>query len=357
MWKCRIAAAALIAAGLAGCDDAKPEATPPRPVRVMTIRGEVAGETVALTGQVRAKDQANLGFRIDGRVIERLANVGDTLRAGQVIARLAPQNEENGRRSAEAALAAAEAQLTQTRLTVGRQRELAKDGWTPRAKLDEAEQAFRTAQAQVDSARAQVRLAQDQLGYTVLAADTAGVVTAVGAEPGEVVRAGQTVVQLARQDGRDAVFDVPEQIILNPPRDPLVEIALTNDPKVTATGEVREVAPQADRTTRTFQVKVGITDPPAAMRLGSTVTGRIRLAAAPGVVVPASALAQANGRPAVWAVDPQALTVSLRAVDVLRYDPAQVVLSRGVGAGDVVVTAGVQLLHPGQKVRLLEAAQ
>jgi RND family efflux transporter MFP subunit len=161
-------------------------------------------------------------------------------------------------------------------------------------------------------------------------------------------------VQLARQGGRDAVFDVPEQLNRTGPRDPLVQIALTNDPTVRATGRVREVAPQADATTRTFQVKVGIIDPPQGMELGSTVTGRIKLPAPPGVEIPASALTQANGRPAVWVVDPHSQTVTLRSVEVLRYDPLTVVISQGLETGEVVVTAGVQVLRPGQKVRLLE---
>src|SRR6202023_2296565 len=151
--------------------------------------------------------------------------------------------------------------------------------------------------------------------------DAPGAVTAVGAESGEVVRAGQMVVQLARQGGRDAVFDVSEQMMRSGPRDPLVEIALTDDPKVRATGRVREVAPQADSATRTHQVKVGIIDPPEAMRLGATVTGRVKLSAPPGVEIPASALTEANGRPAVWVVDAQSQTVSLRNVDVLRHYP------------------------------------
>jgi membrane fusion protein, multidrug efflux system len=245
--------------------------------------------------------------------------------------------------------------LTQARLTFGRQQKLLADGWTTRARFDEAEQALATAQAQVDSAQAHLRIAQDQLSYTDLVADAPGAVTAVGAEPGEVVRAGQMVVQLARQGGRDAVFDVPEELIRTGPRDPLVEIALTDDPQVRATGRVREVAPQADSATRTFQVKVGIIDPPEAMRLGSTVTGSIKLSAPPGVEVPASALTEANGRPAVWVVDPQSETVSLRNVDVLRYDPANVIVSQGLEKGEIVVTAGVQTLRPGQKVRFLGA--
>jgi RND family efflux transporter MFP subunit len=201
-----------------------------------------------------------------------------------------------------------------------------------------------------------VRLAQDQLGYTALFADAAGAVTAKGAEPGEVVHAGQMIVQLARQGGRDAVFDVPEQLIRTGPRDPLVQLALSNDPTIRATGRVREVAPQADSTTRTWQVKVGIIDPPPAFALGSTVTGSIKLSPPPGVEVPPSALTEANGRPAVWVFDPQSQTVSLRNVDVARYDPADVVISQGLETGEVVVTAGVQVLRPGQKVRLLGSA-
>ena len=356
MLKPQIVATALIAAALIGCDKPAPPIAQPRPVRTVTVERRAEGETVSLTGQVRAKDQVNLAFRLDGRMIERPVHVGDVLTAGQVVARLDPQNQLNALRSAQASLASAEAVLTQARLAFLRNQTLVKEGATSRAKFDEAQQDFRTAQAKVDSAEAELRIGQDRLGYTTLLADAPGAVTATGAEPGEVVRAGQMIVQLARQGGRDAVFDVPEQLILTGPRDPVVELALSNDPKVTATGRVREVAPQADPATRTFQVKVGIINPPDAMRLGATVTGRIKLAAPPGVEVPPGALTEASGRPAVWVFDPQSKTVSLRSVDVLRYDAASVVISHGLETGDIVVTAGVQTLHPGQKVRLLGAA-
>jgi len=215
-----------------------------------------------------------------------------------------------------------------------------------------ASQALQSAEAEVHSAQAQVNLNENKLAYTALFADARGAVTATGAEPGEVVRAGQMIVQLAREGGRDAVFDVPEQLIRTGPRDPVVQIVLTNEPKVTATGRVQEVAPQADPTTRTFQVKVGIVDPPDTMRLGSTVTGSIKLSPPPGVEVPASALTEANGRPAVWVVDRQTQTVSLRPVNGLRYDPGKVGIAQGLQTGEIVVTAGVQTLRPGQKVRL-----
>jgi RND family efflux transporter MFP subunit len=356
MFKPQILCAILIAATITGCDKPVPPSSQARPVRAVTVERRAEGETVSLTGHIRAKDEVSLAFRLNGRMLERPVNVGDVLKAGQVVAKLDPQIQQYGLNSAQAELASIAAVLTQARLTFGRQQQLVKNGWTSVADFDEARQKLESTQGQIDAAQAQLRTAQEELSYTVLTADGPGVVTKKGAEPGEVVQAGKMIVQVARQGPRDAVFDVPEQIIRNGPRDPLVEIALTNDPSVRATGRVREVSPQADATTRTWQVKVGIIDPPQAMQLGSTVTGSIKLAAPPGVELPASALTEANGQPAVWLVDPQSHTVTLREVDVSRYDPGSVVISKGLENGDVVVTAGVQMLHPGQIVRLLGAA-
>ena len=352
MCKLPILTAVLIAASLAGCDKKPPPTAQARPVRTITVERGAAGETVSLTGQVRAKDQVSLAFRLEGRMVKRLVAVGDVLLAGQIVAQLDPQDQQNGLRTAQANLASAQAALTQARLTFGRQQQLLAGGWTPRAKFDEARQTLLSAVAQVEAAHAQVDTAQDQVSYTALSADAPGVVTATGAEPGEVVHAGQMIVSVARQGGRDAVFDVSEQIIRTGPRDPVVQIALTNDPSVHATGRVREVSPQADPATRTFQVKVGIIDPPPAMALGSTVTGSVTLSAPAGLALPTSALTRADGHPAVWVVDAKSQTVSLRTVDVARYDPAGVVVSQGLDTGEIVVTAGVQTLHPNQKVRL-----
>jgi RND family efflux transporter MFP subunit len=356
MFRFRIAAAAaLIAAGLVGCKKAAPPTAEVRPVRTITVEQGATGETFSLTGQVRAKDNVSLGFRIDGRMIERPVHVGDELQPGQLVARLNPQDELNAVRVAEAQLSAAEARLAEAQKTFWRQQELLKSGWTPRARFDDAQQVLLSAQAMVNSSEALLHEAQQQLSYATLTADAPGVVTATGAEPGEVVRAGQMVAQVARQGGRDAVFDVPEQLIRTGPRDPVVQLALTNDPAVRAIGRVREVAPQADPATRTWQVKVGIIDPPSGMALGSTVTGTVKLTPPPGVTVPASALTEANHHPAVWVVDPHSDAVSLRSVNVARYDATTAVISQGLQRGDIVVTAGVQVLRPGQKVRLLEA--
>ncbi len=319
MWM--MLAAAVV--GLPACrKEAEVHAPEVRPVRTISVTRQPAGETVVLTGHIEAENEAALGFRISGRMIERSVNVGDRVKPGQVLARLDPQDERNGLRSAEANLSAAQGQLTQARNNFERQRRLQQRGVISKAEFDNAQEALQTAQARVDDAEAQVKLASDRLGFTELKADAAGSVTARGAEPGEVVQAGQMIVRIARQDGRDAVFDVPAQLLRSAPSDAEIAVHLTEDPTVAATGRVREVGEQADPVTRTFQV----------------------------------ALARGNQQAAVWIVDPSSLTVSMRNIDVLRYDPGTVVVSHGLDTGDIVVTAGVQALHPGQKVRLVAQA-
>lgn len=342
---------------LSACGPAEEARAPAaRPVRTVTVSKHETGSTVTLTGRIEAQDEAALGFRIAGRVMERPVNVGDRVQPGQIIARLEPQNEINALRSAQANLAAAQAKLTQARNHFERQETLLGQGWTTRALFDEAQKARDTAQAQVDSAEAQLKSAHDLVSFTELKADAPGVVTVTGAEAGEVVQAGQMIVRLARQGGRDAVFDLPAQVLRSAPSDPVIAVNLADDARITARGRVREVAPQADPVTRTFEVKVGLVDPPEAMRLGATVTGRLIMDAVPVIEIPATALTQSDRKPAVWVVDPVSKTVSLRNVDVLRFDPAKVAVSQGLDAGEIVVTAGVQALHPGQTVRLLGSA-
>jgi RND family efflux transporter MFP subunit len=351
-----VCALAMLSTLLAACGSEEEAPAPEiRPVRVITIEEQAGGDTVSLTGTVQAQSTVNLAFRIPGRMVERLVNVGDAVAPGQPVARLDPQNEENALRAARADLAAAMGQLAEAQNNYERQSTLLRDGWTTKVRYDEARQALETTQSRADAAQAQLNTAENQVSYTELFADSAGTVTAVGAEPGEVVQAGQMIVQVARKEGRDAVFDVPARLKDAAPAEPEIEVFLTLDPKVRTVGRVREVAPRADPVTGTFEVKVGLADPPAAMRLGSTVTGRMQVGAEPGIEIPASALTRADRQPAVWIVDPATETVALRNIEVLRHDPARVIVAQGLAAGDVVVTAGVQALRPGQKVRLLGA--
>ena len=218
----RVAALGLIllpAIGLvAGCEQrTKAKAVEARPVRTITAEKSGAGETVVLTGQISAENEASLAFRIGGRIIERLVDVGARVEPDQVLAKLDPQNELNALRSAQAALSAAEGQLVEATNTFDRQRTLLPQGFTTQVLFDQAQQALRTAQSQVDNAQAQLHIAKDRVSYTALRAGVAGSVTARTAEAGEVVQAGQMVFQVARQDGRDAVFDVPAQVIRSAP--------------------------------------------------------------------------------------------------------------------------------------------
>ena len=349
--------AALSSLVLAACNrDAGTATTPtPRAVRTVTVEKRETSTPLTFSGRIEAEDEVSIAFRISGRLSANDTKIGDRVKAGQVLARLEPQNELNALRQAQAALAAAQGQLTQARNHFDRQQTLLGQGWTTRANFDAATQAQQTAQSQVDAAEAQLNSAHDLVGFTEVKADAPGVITATGPGAGEVVQAGQMIARIARQDGRDAVFDVPAQLIRSGSADPQITVSLADDPTITAQGRIREVAAQASPVTRTFEVKVGLTDPPAAMRLGATVVGRVKTNAGPMIDIPATALTKMNQQPAVWVVDPSAKTVSIRNVDVARFDEAQAIISQGLDTGEIIVTAGVQALHPGQKVRVLGA--
>jgi RND family efflux transporter MFP subunit len=350
----RLALLAALALSVAGCDGQLEEAeVPARPVRTITLEKSDKGVPVVMTGRVEALDQVSLGFRLSGQLLARPVSVGDTVEPGQLLAELNSDNENNALRSAKANLSAALAKQTQVRNHFDRQETLLGQGWTTRANFDQAERELRTAEAQVESAEAQVAKARDQVGFTRLMADAEGVVTAVGADAGEVVQAGQMIVTLAREGGRDAVFDVPAQVLRSPPADPVITVHLTDAPSITATGRVREISPQADPVTRTFRVKVGLSDVPEAMRLGATVTGTMEADADPMIEIPSSALTEFEGKPAVWLVDPDTSVVALRNISVLRFNPTTVTVDQGLDVGDILVTAGVQALRPDQKVRIL----
>lgn len=339
---------------LAACEqEAEMAPAAARQVRSIVIEERQGGQNVTLTGRIEAEDEIPLAFRISGRILENNGKLGVRLQSGDLVARLESQNEENQLRADAAALSAAEAQYNQARGHYERQRTLFGQGWATRATYELAEKGMKTAASQVEAAQARLSAAEDLLGFTELRADQDGVYTAVGPSAGEVVQAGQMIVRVARQDGRDAVFDVPAQVIRTAPADPVITVSLADDPSVTVRGHLREVAPQADPVTRTFEVKISLENPPEAMRLGATVNGTMETAEAPVIEIPAGALTRSNQQPAVWVVDPAALTVSLRPIEIKRHGESLVAVASGLGAGDIVVTAGVQALHEGQTVRLI----
>ena len=346
----------VLIAALAACK--KQEAAAPqeiRPVRTVTVEPKEAGETLSLTGEIQPRYQADLGFRVNGKILDRPVDVGTQVKTGDLLARLDPQQFRQDLEVAKAEVAKADAEVTRARAQEYRQRELLKNGHTTQVAYDQALKTFKSAQAEADAARAKQVQASENLGYTDLKADADGVISAIGAEPGQVVSAGQMVVRLAQPGEREAVFNVAEATFKNPPKDPAVEVALVSNPDIKTTGKVRYVSPQADPTTRTFTVRVSLPDAPPQMRLGANVVGSVTVDEGRVVTIPSSALFQKDGQPAVWLVTKDG-TVELKPVTVARYQGDSVVLGSGLAQGDVVVTGGVQKLLPGQKVRLLQAS-
>ncbi len=341
---------------LAGCQ--RKEAAPEpdvRPVRAITIGQRAEAGTVTLAGTVQAQTEINLAFRVDGRMTERLVGVGDAVRPGQLIATLDPQNEESSLEGARAQLVAARAQQVEAKSNFDRMRDLVVENAVSHASYEQADSALKSAESAVEAAQSQVALAGNRLTYTRLVANVAGVVTVVGAEPGEVVAAGRMIVEVAKDAARDAVFDLPAAVKDDMPPAPDVAVSLTMNPSVTTSGHIREVSPRADPATGTFRIRVRLLDPPPAMRLGSTVTARLKRAPVDGYLIPASALVRADRKTSVWIFDPASSTVVARNVEVKEFDQTSLIAS-GLHPGDIVVTAGVQALRPGQKVRLLANA-
>ncbi len=348
---------ALLVTGAALAGETSPLPPEIRPVRTAVATARAEGEPVSLTGHIRARTEQSLAFRIDGRVIARHVDIGQTVKPGELVAELDPQPKQDALRAAQAKYASAQAALHEAANNLERQRTLVAQGWSTRVKFDDAQKTFLAAKADVDATAADLHAAEDQLGYTKLLADSSGPVTAKGAEAGEVVKAGQMVVTIALDNGADAVFDVPASLMRKVSPDAEISIALTDDPAIRTVGRVRETAPQADPVTRSYRAKVGLTERPEPMRLGATVTGQATMRAPGGIELPATALTSVDNKPAVWVVDPQSQKVSLRPVQLQRQDSAGIVVTDGLQGGELVVTAGVHALRPGQKVRLLGDAQ
>ena len=332
----------------------KVAATPIRPVRTVTVEMHEGGEKVSLTGEIQPRYQADLGFRVNGKILERPVDVGTEVKKDQLLARLDPQQYRQEFEVAKAEVVKAEAEVARSQAQEYRQRELLKNGHTTQVAYDQALKTFKTAQAQLDAARARQTQASENLGYTDLKADADGVISAIGADPGQVVSAGQMVVRLAQPGEREAVFNIAEGAFKNRPKDPTVTVHLVSNPEIETAGTVRYISPQADPATRTYTVRVSLPEAPPQMRLGANVVGTVTLDQGETVAIPGSALFQKDAKPAVWLVEKDN-TVQLKPITVQRYQGDSVIVGDGLAPGDVVVTAGVQKLLPGQKVALMDA--
>ena len=329
----------------------------PAPVRA--VRTEVVALTSAqpsheFAAEIRARTESRLGFRVSGKLLRRSVEVGQTVRAGQLLAELDADDLKLGQEAAAAALRGAQVQVDQSEAELRRFRELREKGFISAAELERRESTVRAAQAQLEQARALAEVQRNQATHGRLLAPAAGVITAVEVEPGAVLAAGTPVLRLAQDGPRDAVFAVPEDAAAATRaligRSSALRVRLWGSAAATP-ATVREVAAAADPTTRTFLVKAdtGRSD----LQLGRTAVVQVDQPVVAGVVrLPLAAVSNQQGRTVVWLVDPAAMTVRTQPVVVAGADGNAALIAHGLEAGQRVVTAGVHVLAPGQKVRL-----
>ncbi|RZL95092.1 MAG: efflux RND transporter periplasmic adaptor subunit [Variovorax sp.] len=341
------------AVALAGCSRPPAAEEPLRAVKVLAVGTSAYDTEPEFSAEVRARVESRLGFRVAGKITRRQAELGQHVQAGQVLAQLDPQDY---RLAADAARAQQAAALTNRDLAAAdlkRYRGLREQSFISAAELEKRETTFKAAQAQLEQAQAQLSSQGNQAQYTTLVADVPGIVTAIEAEPGQVVTAGMPVVRIAQDGARDVVFAVPED------RAALIKQGSAVTVRGWAggselEGKVREVAASADAVTRTYSVKVAI-DAATAPALGATVYARPRALSRTGAAViklPTSALRQEGQGTAVWVLDKDSMTVRSQPVQVATADGNEAVIGGGISPGMLVVVAGVHVLSPGQKVSI-----
>lgn len=342
----------LVLSSLAACSQSEEKAPEIiRPVLSVVVEPRT-NDTFGFAGSVEPQFSAELAFRLLGRVVSRDVKVGDVVSRGTTIAALDPTALELAVQAAKAELSNAQAQFANASASEERQRQLLAAANTSQAVLDAAQQARQAAAAGVERAAAALAKSQEQLGYARLFSDFDGVVTAVGAEVGQTVSPGQTVVTVARSNPREAVVDIPDRLTGDLAVGAPFEITLQSLPTIKTEAKLREIAPQAEGSTRTRRVRLTLIDPPTAFRLGSTVTATRMAKVAPTIELPLSALLQKNGADKVWVVDVQTSSVSARDIKIAAKGSATFTVAEGLEAGMRVVTAGVHSLVEGQKVRI-----
>jgi membrane fusion protein, multidrug efflux system len=352
-------AAMALATTIAGCSRQEPAPEPIRAVRSTVIGSSEARNASDYAADVRARTESRLGFRVGGKLVTRPADLGDTVKAGQVLATLDAQVLRLGEASAQAALAGAQSGYKVAEADFKRFQELRRQGFISEAELQRHQAELDAARSSYQQARAQSQVQGNQAAYAKLTATAAGVITAVEAEPGAVVAAGTPIVRLAHDGPRDVVFNVPEdrlpQIRALAGKAGALKVELWGATGAPLPATVREVAAAADPTTRTFLVKADIGK--ADARLGQTATVTIENAAVSGVVkLPLSAVMGKGGQSSVWLVDAGTMTVKQQPVQVAGAQGNEVVIAAGLSPGQRVVTAGAHVLTPGQKVKLFDEA-
>jgi RND family efflux transporter MFP subunit len=337
---------------LGACSKEEPPPEPVRPVLYMEVKPQATANLGRFAGNIAARYESTLGFRVSGRIASRSVDVGSEVEKGQLLATLDPTDLQNQLRSSQGDLARVEAQYINAQANARRQQELFDRGVGAQAALDVAVTDLKTTQSSFNQAKAAVQQAQDQLSYSELRTDHPAVVTEWKAEAGQVVSAGQQVVTLARPDIKEAVIDLPAPLAEQLPQDVVFKVASQLEPGINTTATLRELEPQAEASTRTRRARLTLADTPDAFRLGTAISVTLSSAIEPRIELPANVLQEVDGKTQVWIVDMQNQTVSPHPVNVLSRDGDTLVVSGGVKGGERVVTAGVNSLKPGQKVKV-----
>ena len=339
------------AALLVGCSEEKPPQAV-RPALYVVVQPERSEHLGRFAGNIEARYESTLGFRVPGRIVRRFYDVGAVVKQGDILANLDPTDQQNQLRAAQGDLAKVQAQLINAQANARRQQELFDRGVGAQAQLDTAQADLKTTAASMQQAVAAVNQAQDQLSYCNLRADHDAVITDWKAEAGQVVSIGEEVVRLARPEIKEAVIDLPGPLAEALPKGIEFQVAGQLDPNVKTTAHVREIAPQADSATRTRRTRLTLDQTPPAFRLGSSVSVTVSTPIVEHFELPVTALQDVDGKTRVWVIDTQTQSVSPQDVTVLSRDTQNALLTGGLKPGDKVVIAGVNSLTPGQKVRL-----
>ncbi|MCO7575229.1 MULTISPECIES: efflux RND transporter periplasmic adaptor subunit [Pseudomonas] len=339
---------------LLGCSKEEPAPEPVRPVLSIQVAPQSEESLGRFAGNIQARFETNLGFRVPGRIASRNVDVGAEVGPGDLLATLDPTDQQNQLRAAQGDLAKVEAQWINAQANARRQQELFDRGVGAQAQLDIAQTDLKTTGASLAQAKAAVRQAQDQLNYSQLRSDHGGVVTAWNAEAGQVVTAGQQVVTLARPQIKEAVIDLPATLVDQLPADVEFKVAAQLDPSISTTATVREIEPQAQSATRTRRARLTLKDTPEAFRLGTAISVTLSSAIEPRTELPLTALQEVDGQTRIWVIDPQSQTVAPREIKVLSRDSDSALIGQGVKPGERIVSAGVNSLKPGQKVKVDE---
>ncbi|SAI66188.1 HlyD family secretion protein [Bordetella ansorpii] len=349
----RAAALLLCLAALGGCGKSEAPPPAPRPVVAMPAQPDAQAPRVTLPGQIEARYSTQLSFRVGGKIIERKVRLGDAVKAGQAVARLDPADAAKNAAAAQAQASAARHQLEFARQQLNRDRAQAREQLIAASQLEQTQNAYASALAQRDSAAQQAALAKDQLGYTTLVADHAGVITAERADTGQNVAAGDPVYSLAWAGDVDVTADVPENILAGLRIGQRATVTLPAAPGRTLQATLRELSPAADARTRTFRARFTLHDAGAEARLGMTANIALDQArdGTATYTLPSTALFHDGPEPAVWVVKAGEDVLELRRVTVQRFNERTVTISAGIDKDERIVWQGVHTVSAGEKVR------